>query len=232
MAADQLSTDMCVTPNAYIRGRISDRKRQIDVLVDARHDTDNSRRLIIDAKHRKRKVDVKDVESFRGLMEDVDATHGYLVCPNGYTKAAERRAQMKVSIRLVPLNRLEGFDPSSWPMCRKNRCTQGRVFWDGYPEISMKLRPLAGGAPKVVSFAHCVGKCDRCGRFHVHCLTCGDLFSIPDSDPDDHGHRCSCRLPWFWLASIEEDSEGAESAELHAVFVVDGRIITSDRRSL
>lgn len=64
MATDQVSTDMCVTPNAYVRGRISGRKRQIDVLVDARHDTDNSRRLIVDAKHRKRKVDVNDVESF------------------------------------------------------------------------------------------------------------------------------------------------------------------------
>jgi hypothetical protein len=57
------------------------------------------------------------------------------------------------------------------------------------------------------------------------------VLSIPENDPDDHGHQCSCKLPWFWLASIEEDSEGAESAELRAVLTFNGRIITADRRS-
>jgi hypothetical protein len=232
MAVEQLATDMCVTPNAHVRGRISGRKRQIDVLIDARHDTDNSRRLIIDAKHRKRKVDVKDVESFRGLMEDVHATHGYLVCPTGHTKAAERRAQQAVSIRLIPLDRLEGFDPSTWPTCKADHCAHGRVFWDGYPEFAVKLQPLNNGAPMLVSAIHCVGKCDRCGRFHVHCLTCGDVLLVPESDPDDYGHQCGCRPAWFWLASIEQDPRGAESAELHAIFLTHGRIITVDRRSL
>src|SRR5436189_304668 len=79
--------------------------------------TDNSRRLVVDAKRRRRRVTINDVEAFSGLMEDVGATHGYLVCPHGHTKAAERRAQQKVSIRLVPLDCLEGFDPSTWPQC-------------------------------------------------------------------------------------------------------------------
>ena len=90
LLVQQVHTDMCVTPNAQLTGRISRRKRQIDVLIDLRHDTDNSRRVIVDAKMRTRKIDVKDANSFRGLMEDVAATHGYLVCPNGHTKAAER----------------------------------------------------------------------------------------------------------------------------------------------
>lgn len=38
--AEQLSTDLCVTPNARIKGHISGRSRQIDVLIDARGDTD------------------------------------------------------------------------------------------------------------------------------------------------------------------------------------------------
>ncbi|WP_207092661.1 hypothetical protein [Rhizobium leguminosarum] len=56
--ADQLSTEFCVTPNASIRGVITGIKRQIDVLIEARHDTDNTRRIIVDAKRRKRKIDV------------------------------------------------------------------------------------------------------------------------------------------------------------------------------
>src|SRR3546814_11877283 len=62
LMADQLSTEFCVTPNASILGAITGIKRQIDVLIEARHDTDNSRRIIVDAKRRKRKNDVKDVE--------------------------------------------------------------------------------------------------------------------------------------------------------------------------
>ena len=101
MIADQSGTGLCVTPNANLIGKISGVSRQIDVLIDERHNTDNTRRIVVDAKHRKQKVDVKDVESFLGLMKDASATHGYLVTSSGYSKAAEKRAQMHVSIRIV-----------------------------------------------------------------------------------------------------------------------------------
>jgi len=120
LIADQLSTDFCVTPNASVVGVITGVRRQIDVLIEARHDTDNTRRIIVDAKRRKRKIDVKDVETFRGMMEDVGATHGYLVCPYGHTPAAERRAQTAVSIRLLPLHHLDDFDPRTWPRCSRS----------------------------------------------------------------------------------------------------------------
>lgn len=232
MFADQLSTEYCVTPNARVVGRISGRSRQIDVLVDLRHDSDNSRRLVVDAKRRRRRVTISDVEAFQGLMEDVGATHGYLVCPRGHTKSAARRAQQKVFIRLVPLDCLEGFDPSTWPPCEARKCS-GRVFWDGYPAIAMSLRraDVPRGNNASLSYVHCVGKCDRCGRFFVKCLTCGDMLSPPERDHDDCGHQCGCKPPWFWLASIENDEQGAESAELHVV-MASGEVLTVDRRSL
>jgi hypothetical protein len=235
MIADQLQTEYAATPNAHVMGKLSRRSRQIDVLIDLRHDSDNSRRLIVDAKKRRRRIGVQDVEAFRGLMEDVGATHGYLVCPHGYTKAAERRAQTAVSIRLVPLDHLEEFDPASWPPCMAPSCRDGRVFWDGYPEIQTVLRPVAASAnvnpSRIVSFIHYVGKCDCCGRFHVKCTTCGDVLAPTERDVDDYGQQCSCKPPWFWIASIEDDGEGTESAELHVVFA-SGKVITADRRSL
>ncbi|TJV18008.1 restriction endonuclease [Mesorhizobium sp.] len=233
LMADQIETDLCVTPNARVAGRISGRSRQIDVLIDARHDTDNSRRIIVDAKKRKRKVDVTDVEAFRGLMEDVGATHGYLICPVGHTRAAEKRAQMAVSICLVAFDHIQDFDPSTWPRCMNSRCEYGRVFWDGYPEMTLTVAPFdptAVGGLRTLGFVHRVGKCDRCGRFHVHCTTCDDTLSIPEDDDADIGHRCRCKLPWFWLASIEKDEEGSKSAELHAVMGIDN-IMTIDRRA-
>lgn len=232
--AYEVSTDFCVTPNAHLRGRISGRSRQIDVLIDLRHDTDNSRRVIVDAKMRTRRVSVSDVEAFRGLMDDVAATHGYLVCPNGFTKAALRRAQSAVSIRLLPLNHLDDFDPSKWPTCHAPNCKDGLVFWDGYPEISVKAFPMSVLIllkPQVLSYVHFVGKCDRCGRFHVKCLTCGEILSPPHDDETNDGEQCGCKPPWFWLASIEQDEYGAKSAELHAVLGL-GKVITADRRPL
>lgn len=234
MLADQVGTDLCVTPNAFIMGSVSGIRRQIDVVLDARHDTDNSRRLIVDAKKRTRKIDVTDVEAFLGVVDDVNATHGYLVCTAGYTKAAEQRAQSTVSIRIVPLDRLDDFDPSTWPRCKNGDCRDGRVFWDGYPELTLKVQPLGSPSMQRVSltrFVHYVGKCDRCGRFHVRCLTCADLLSVPEGDDSDIGHRCRCEPPWFWLASIEQDASGRESAELHACFVTGG-FETVDRRPL
>jgi Restriction endonuclease len=234
MIADQSGTDLCVTPNAKLIGKISGVSRQIDVLIDVRHDTDNTRRIIVDAKHRKRKVDVKDVESFLGLMKDASATHGYLVTSSGYSEAAEKRAQMYVSIRIVPVDRLENFDPSTWPQCGNADCRQGRVFWDGYPELSLKVVPISGPKeqePKMLRYVHYVGKCDRCGLFHVWCTTCKEILTIPRDNDDDCGHQCRCKLPWFWLASVEADEEDNQSAELHAVLGV-GEVITVDRRGL
>jgi hypothetical protein len=234
MIADQSGTDLCVTPNAKLIGKISGVKRQIDVLIDARHDTDNTLRVVVDAKHRRRKVDVKDVESFLGLMKDTNATHGYLVTSSGYTEAARKRAQMYVSIRIVPVDRLENFDPSTWPQCRDIGCRHGRVFWDGYPELSLSVVPLANvheQEPKTLRYLHYVGKCDRCGLFHVWCTTCNEILAIPHDNEDDCGHQCRCKLPWFWLASVEADEEGNKSAELHAVLGT-GEVITANRRGL
>lgn len=232
LIANQLSTTYCVTPNAKIKGKISEHIRQIDVLIDERHNTDNRQRIIVDAKARNRKIDVTHVEAFRSLMEDVEATHGYLVCPLGYTPAAIRRAQEAVSLRLLPLDRLENFDPSTWPKCLALGCRNGRVFWDGYPALDLMLTPANTPhlAPQPFTFVHYVGKCDHCNHFHVKCMSCGELFSPPHESEGDDGVRCRCQNPWFWLASIEEDNRGRKYAELHLIAGID-KSWTVDRRS-
>lgn len=231
LMVNELSTDLCVTPNARVIGSISGRSRQLDVLIDARHATNNARRIIVDAKMRKRKIDVPQVEAFKGLMEDVEATHGYLICPAGHTAAAERRAQELITLCLVPPYHLDGFDPSKWPKCKGPACAHGRVFWDGYPELTLGLVPVGeatASGSQTVPFLHFVGKCDHCGRFHVQCMTCSEQFSLDDDNGD---YRCKCGLPWFWMASIESDERGRRSAELH-VALFTGQLITVDRRAL
>ena len=49
--------------------------------------------IIIDCKDYKTPVDVKAVEEFYGLLNDVGAQKGVLVCPRGFTRAAKARAE-------------------------------------------------------------------------------------------------------------------------------------------
>lgn len=225
------SPDKCVTFNARIRGRISKRSRQVDASIDARHCTQNLNRLIVDAKLRKRKVDIKDVEAFRGLMEDVGAAYGYLVCSAGFTKSAERRAQDLITVTLVPPEEYSGFDPSKWPPCEWPGCSSGSVFWDGGVELF--YTPVYQGVLAVPaqkkSAKHFLGKCDHCGKFHVRCSECEITLVFDEADGE---HQCSCKPPWFWLASVEADEAGRRSAELHNVSLLTGRVTTLNRRPI
>lgn len=73
-------------------GRASKRKRQIDVLVRERIGQYEIS-IIIDCKDYNRPVDVKGVEEFYGLLTDVGAQKGVLVCPKGFTETAKTRAE-------------------------------------------------------------------------------------------------------------------------------------------
>ena len=87
----QLAPNAEVVHDARLDGKQSRRTRQIDVLV--RQKIGQYEMLIIlDCKDYARPVDVKGVEEFHGLLEDVGANKGALVCPRGFTEAAKTRA--------------------------------------------------------------------------------------------------------------------------------------------
>ena len=91
-----------VTANARIRGVISGRSRQIDVLIEDLDFSPNGFRIIVEAKCIKRKIDVPEVEALEGKMRDVCASHGVLVTSSGVTCAALRRAQDAITITVLP----------------------------------------------------------------------------------------------------------------------------------
>jgi hypothetical protein len=49
--------------------------------------------IVIECKDYNRRVDVKGVEEFYGLLDDVGAQKGVLVCPTGFSDAAKSRAE-------------------------------------------------------------------------------------------------------------------------------------------
>jgi hypothetical protein len=184
--------DASVTPNATLLGAISGAQRQIDVLVDARWGDDLSRRIIFDAKRRSRKVDVTDVEAFEGLMRDVRASRGVLVCTKGYSDAAARRAEQAIDIRLLREDEALEIDHAAidpCPHCQdENRKPEGLVFWDGQ-------LPLGVGPAWAIVFT---GKCDLCRSFAFWCWACGTRRSFPtalnmNADVSGSGHGARCR---------------------------------------
>ena len=205
--------DASVTPNASLMGSISGVKRQIDILVDARWDAGTERRIIFDAKLRSRKIDVKDVESFEGLMRDVRATRGVLVCSKGHSAAALKRAEQNIDIRILDADEALEIDYSlidRCPNCRiEKRAVESLVFWDGQ-------FPLPIGHSWALVFT---GKCDTCRSFAFWCWDCGEKTVVPDSQT----HKCGCEREWF----IEKD----ENEALFIVRFEDGEV-PLDRRPL
>ena len=88
----QLAPDSEVLHDVKLDGRHSKRKRQIDVLV-TQNIGQYEIRIVIECKDYSRPVDVKGVEEFYGLLDDVGAQKGVLVCPTGFSKAAKARAE-------------------------------------------------------------------------------------------------------------------------------------------
>jgi len=92
MIQEQLSPDASVQHNVMLDGLDSETKRQIDVLVE-QNIGQYTMRIVIDCKDYSKPVDVKGVEEFHGLVQDVRAHKGALVCPAGFSKSALRRAK-------------------------------------------------------------------------------------------------------------------------------------------
>ena len=88
----QLAPTADVLHNVFLDGRSSGVKRQIDVLV-RENIGQYEINIIIDCKDYSTPVDVKGVEEFDGLLRDVGAQKGVLVCPRGFTSTAKKRAE-------------------------------------------------------------------------------------------------------------------------------------------
>jgi len=77
--------------DVQLSGALSGTSRQIDVLV--REEVQGQVvATAVDAKHHKRPIDVKHVESFLGLLRDIDVQRGIMISEAGYTSAAYQRA--------------------------------------------------------------------------------------------------------------------------------------------
>lgn len=91
-----------ITTDAKLTGLLSEVPRQIDILVEGNVSGIADVTIALDCKCFSKKVDVKDVEAFLGMVEDIGVNMGMLVTTVGFTPAAKRRAT-KIVQEVVPL---------------------------------------------------------------------------------------------------------------------------------
>lgn len=99
---EQLVFDECervydgalISSNVLRDGRYSKTKRQIDILVEGCVIDGNETSIMFDAKCYSKKVDVKCVESFISMLDDVAIPYGIIVTNKGFSDSAIRRAHI------------------------------------------------------------------------------------------------------------------------------------------
>ncbi|MDE1240526.1 restriction endonuclease [Vibrio aestuarianus] len=83
--------DAEVSLDAKVSGLYSNVDRQIDILIE-QYIAGNRMVIAVDGKYFNKKVDVKCVESYIGMLEDIGAHKGLLISKEGFTEAAYNRA--------------------------------------------------------------------------------------------------------------------------------------------
>lgn len=99
-----------IQKNVHQKGQYSKRSRQIDIFIEQ---TIKGRtvKTVIDCKYYNRKVNVKKVESFIGMIDDLNVDRGIIISDMGYTKAALDRAYYNpkhIELDIYSLNDFKG----------------------------------------------------------------------------------------------------------------------------
>jgi len=98
-----------IRKNVKLIGKLSKSSRQIDVLMEDSLYTEKIQ-IVVECKRYSRKVHVKDVESFIGLVKDVGADKGLMLTNKGYTEGAINRAvneEMELELDVINFDELK-----------------------------------------------------------------------------------------------------------------------------
>lgn len=186
---EQMSEIGNVSKNITIQDRITGQPRQVDVWWE--FNVGNHKiKILIDAKMRNSKLDVKDVEEILALAKAVKADKAIIVTNNEWTAPAEIFANHE-GLDFLILTIDEATDlivDGKWLMCHD--CNNDCVIMDsdGAVEIEGKINWWLGG------------KCRSCKTLHVICQSCGATGMMRLEER----WKCYCNFEW---KNMEENYE-------------------------
>lgn len=117
--------------NSKILGKYSNGLRQCDVIVREKFNGIEQITLV-DAKYYSKKIDVKSVEMFISMSNDINADYGILITPLGYSELAYNRAENDPSrilldiLTLDDLKRFQGY--CAFPYAGESSVLLGPAF--------------------------------------------------------------------------------------------------------
>lgn len=172
-----------VSQNTFIPDKITGQKRQVDTWLELNmhgHQVN----VLIDAKFRKGKIDVKDVEEVEALGNSVNANKIVIVTNKGWTKPALKKAKFSNNdLRILTVEEaLDLLVPNKWFMCYN--CKDECVVMDS---DGILYRENSG-----LFFDWYAGKCRGCGDTYFHCPECGNRKILEKDDK----YKCSCNHIW------------------------------------
>jgi Restriction endonuclease len=189
--------------DATLPGRFSGTDRQIDALVRGNFASKVTRAsMAVDCKCFGRKVNVKDVEMFMGLVQDVGTDFGLLVTTEGFSEAAKRRAATPgLRIDIVPYEELAVWEPPFYwcEVCTDPQSDRmpGGVYIDPFtPGLEPPGAELAAG----------VERCDRCDAVYMEC-SCGTLNHAVEMQ-EGEWLECEGGCGVEWKVEVEVDRKG------------------------
>lgn len=180
---DLASIDIKVLPDAKITGQYSERSRQIDILVN-----NNGIKTIIECKHHSIPLDVKDIESFIGMFNDVGADNGIMISSNGFSKTAKNRInEFKTKIKLEHIEWEKAYENSFQAesygrikdLCEycNNHSTQGTevpglLLWNGGYALEKNS----------IIWRYDFAKCLKCDKYTIYCDSCGVTYVVGEDE--------------------------------------------------
>lgn len=185
--------DITVTANAKIRGQISGRYRQVDVLLEDRIKGNPKARVIVEAKLHGRLIDIEVVEATEAKLRDVNAAHAVIVSSGGFTKSAIRRSEEFIELTLLDYDQLVDEYSDAFDNCLADSNCGLELLWS--------VDKIDGAGHGWLMYKY--GKCLRCHTFHILCQDCGSEFPVPDG----HTVRCGCD-DREWGAIPESEASG------------------------
>jgi hypothetical protein len=136
----ELEPEAKVTWNDHIVGKLSGRRRQIDISI-RRNFGGKELLKVIEVKDRNRPAGIQAIDAFIGFLQDVVATDGILICKGGFTASALTYAKA----HHIDLCKLHDAQTRRWELDVKIP-----ILWiDFFPKVTLNLDVEIEGLEKI-----------------------------------------------------------------------------------